>query len=236
MLVNINLGRLASYQSAIILGCHEQTVAYALHIKHDLVGQLFAHNPLQSRNHHFIIAMLDFYRAAADTGDERPLNMQYRSLVKVIVLSLLTLGVYQLYWLYATRKELTQKGYQVPPLFQLFGPVIFLFLAIVITGFLSDGSSASVSSKPEFAYGLMLIVLLVASLAIIPVALYWFYKYCKAVEAVTGGRTSFGLVYALLIAFALLGVGIVWPLIIQDGFNKVADAEPKPDSPHHDVT
>jgi hypothetical protein len=68
---------------------------------------------------------------------------------------------------------------------------------------------------------------------------YWFYRYCQGVEHVTQGHMSLATSFLLFIVLYLFSVGFVWPLVIQDAFNKVSDgpdnrpADPSyPEPPH----
>ena len=40
--------------------------------------------------------------------------MEKRSLVKMFILGLVTLGIYYIYWYFATRRELIEKGAEIP--------------------------------------------------------------------------------------------------------------------------
>lgn len=150
--------------------------------------------------------------------------MKKRSLLGMFLLTFVTLGIYQLFWLYNTKQELKSKGQSVPPIALLFTP--FLLLTIVVLFQLI--SRFSMASGTETASGntmvnlLSLLFGLVAPLAILPIFLYWFYKYCKAAEVVTSGRLSFGFSYAMSIVLSLFGVGFIWTLIMQEGFNSAA--------------
>jgi hypothetical protein len=64
---------------------------------------------------------------------------------------------------------------------------------------------------------------ILAVLTIIPVSLYWFYKYSKAVEAVTEGDLTFGMTYGLFLAAAFFSVSFLWPFLVQYNFNKLSD-------------
>jgi hypothetical protein len=162
--------------------------------------------------------------------------MTHREVWKVIVFGLITLGIYDLYWIYKTRNELVAKGNKVPKFIILFVPLIAMVAAVIFNVILltvtsdSTGSGASTAAGGAALVGGLLIIL--ASLASIPISLWWFYHYCKAVEHVTGGKTSFGMAYGLAIVLSLLNVAFVWPGIIQDGFNKAGtEGAPAPTSP-----
>jgi hypothetical protein len=152
--------------------------------------------------------------------------MTNRSVPKIIILSLITFGIYSLFWLRATRREMVAQGQQVPSIWLIFAPL----LLIIAVGFLQFGAhfalSSSVDASGNVATKLINILSLLAGviaiIGVLPVTLWWMYKYCKSVEVVTGGKLTFGLSYGLFLGMAFLGFSFVWPGIIQDGFNRAA--------------
>lgn len=50
--------------------------------------------------------------------------MQQRSVVKLIVLSILTLGIYALVWMIATKREMNQRGATIPTAWLALVPVV----------------------------------------------------------------------------------------------------------------
>lgn len=151
--------------------------------------------------------------------------MQTRSLLQMVLLTIITLGIYQIYWLYKTREEMVQKGLQIPNILILFAPYIALggmFVLLFIQNFVFssvDGGGAPTQ--------LGLIVFLIGALgvlAMLPIFFYWFYKYCKAVESVTDGFFPFDMNYFMLVLMSIFGIAIIWPVIVQYYFNRVAAA------------
>lgn len=157
-------------------------------------------------------------------------SMKQRNVALVILYSLLTFGIYILFWLNSTRKELIARGAtHIPGIWMLVVPVIFVigalivFLTTAIRGFNSPELNTMIWFTSIGLYMFFVIVW-------ITVWIYWIYKYSQAVDYVTKGQTAFTLSFWLGTALLILGYFPVWPGIIQDGFNKLADT-PR-DQPH----
>jgi hypothetical protein len=159
--------------------------------------------------------------------------MTKRPVWQVIVFGIITLGIYDLVWLYKTREEMVAKGQKIPSFWLLFSPLLLLLVVamaqfiihFVLRGATPDAPVAAardISTVSNILSSLLGVIVLVAFL---PVTIYWNYKYCKAVEAVTGGRTSFGFAFGMWFLLALFNLSFIWPGIIQDGFNKLATVE-----------
>ena len=150
--------------------------------------------------------------------------MKNRSVPKVIIFSLITLGIYTLFWLRDTRKELVNRGQDVLPVKILLLPVAAL-VAVGLLQFLShfllqDTGESNLVLKISNILAIVVGILVVV--AVIPLTIWWYYKYCQAVEAVTKGQTSLALSFGLLIVLSVLGFAFIWPGIIQDGFNRLS--------------
>lgn len=159
--------------------------------------------------------------------------MQRREPWKVVLLGIITLGIYTLYWLYKTRLEMVAKGAKIPPFIIIFAPILGL-IAVAILQFLVRmalaGDSSGIPDENAGARIINIISLLVgmaAVIAIIPIAIYWFYKYCKGVEYVTNGNTTFSFAFWMWLVLSLFSVSFIWPAFIQDGFNKLAGGGPR---------
>jgi len=149
--------------------------------------------------------------------------MKHRSILRLLVLSIVTLGIYQLLWLKQTRDEMVRKGAKIPPFLMLLSPilaVVGLFALWLMLGVQADAYGDTLSTSADIG---IVVASIVAVISIPLVSLYWFYQYCYGVDQVTHGQTSFGISYVLFIVFTLFGVNFIWPFIIQDGFNKVSD-------------
>jgi hypothetical protein len=155
--------------------------------------------------------------------------MKKRSIPAVILLSLITIGIYSLYWLIATRRELITRGGKIPSIYLLFSPFILLLgvaiLQLIALLVLSTHMSADTISTPTgsglfeaLTIGLGVLIAITA----IPITIYWIYRYCQAAEAVTKGRVSAGLSFTICIILNMAGLGFVWQAVLQDSYNKTA--------------
>ena len=83
--------------------------------------------------------------------------MKKRSLIKMLILSIVTLGIYNLYWLIVTRRELNSKtDAKIPTIWIIIAPIIviligyiFLFGSILTS---KSTTSSSPSSSSSFSY------------------------------------------------------------------------------------
>lgn len=159
------------------------------------------------------------------TSKSQGVFMPKRDLLQMAILTVVTLGFYQLYWLYKTRQELVAAGQkEVLPFKILFVPLLaFVVIAIVqvLTHFVFSVSDSALSLVIISS----VVLGFIAFFALLPVWVYWHYKYCQAIEQVTGGNMTFGLSFGMLLLLTFFSVGFAWPFIIQDAFNKVASQE-----------
>jgi hypothetical protein len=152
--------------------------------------------------------------------------MQKRSIAAVIILSLITIGIYTVYWLISTRKELVNRGANIPGLMLLFAPFIVLAAIAALQLILQLGFAiTSPGDLPTrtiphvleiFTIGLAVL----AVLASIPITVYWTYKYCEGAQHATGGRITSGFAFGMWAVLTICSVGFVWPAIMQDAYNK----------------
>jgi hypothetical protein len=154
--------------------------------------------------------------------------MQKRELWKVVVFGLVKFGIYEIVWLYKTRNEMVAKGQKIPSFWLLFLPILLL-IAVAVLQFIMHFILAGVTPDApvqEARLGSQIVNIfsvvagILAILAIIPISLYWTYKYCKAVETVTKGNTSVSFAFWLWLLLNIFSVGFIWPGLIQDSFNK----------------
>jgi hypothetical protein len=151
--------------------------------------------------------------------------MRNRSIAWLIILSIITLGLYDIYWICSTRNELVKKHQNVPsPLWiitPLLGLVLVAFVQIIShillvnTG--PNNPNALVGALNVFSATVGFICIL----AVIPYSIFWLWKYCEAVEAVTKGKMTTGFNFAICLLMSIFGIGFLWPPIVQDSFNKV---------------
>ena len=147
--------------------------------------------------------------------------MKQRSIGKMFLLTIVTLGIYRLYWFVKTRSEMMQlnKDIKIPSVLWLVAPLLLVILAIGFFIFNGDFSSSDETAKnlttnQIFSMAFFYLTLLVAPLLVA----IWLWKYSKGVEVVSGEKMTFAI--ALLILLAVPdGIDI---LIVQDTFNKIA--------------
>ena len=140
--------------------------------------------------------------------------MKKRSIGKVLLLTILTLGIYRLYWFIKTRSEMmaiANVDIPTPWIFAIpFFGYFFGFILLIVS---AGNSGASIFAMLLF-YAMIFASFIVAAL--------WLWKYSKAVEVITNEKLSFALSLLILLVVPD-GIDI---LIMQDYFNKVADAGP----------
>lgn len=157
--------------------------------------------------------------------------MQKRNIFTVMFFSLITFGIYMIFWLKFTRDEMVANGKKIPKLIWLLIPFV-AFAGICLLQLLahfvlvSGVDSNGVGGGNTIVNILSVIVGVAAVIAIIPLTIYWIYQYCKAVEEITNGQTPLGLSFSLWLVMAFIGFLFIWPGIIQDGFNKVTLSAP----------
>lgn len=165
--------------------------------------------------------------------------MQKREIWKVLVFTIITLGIYRLYWFIKTRKEMMRLDPSIkimspwfliiPTLFVLFAIGIFIVSAIQAEAKLpsycssstnvnydvSQASLAECSAEPP----IWTIITFYAAIFLIgPMIAIWLWGYSKGVEKITKEKTSFPLAMIILLAVPD-GIDI---LLVQDAFNKVS--------------
>ena len=158
--------------------------------------------------------------------------MKNRSVLTVILFSFLTLGIYTLFWLRDTRKELLRTGVKILPVKVLLFPAIALIGAALLqfvihyaTNMSNTGDISSTGGANTAGVILNLLTVIVGVLVVLvvlPLTIFWFYRYCQAVETITNKQSSLGVSFGLLLVLNFVGFSFVWPGIIQDAFNKLS--------------
>jgi len=142
--------------------------------------------------------------------------MKKRNLFLVCVLTILTLGIYLLVWLYDTRKDAVKQLNEpkaIPPVSILFLPFMLLLVSFVFSLATRDSNAGNV---------IVLLVGIVAVPAIFIVPLWWFYKYSHGMYRVTHGTEPM-LLYVLFIVLYTVGLGFVWMILVQNDINKALE-------------
>ena len=177
--------------------------------------------------------------------------MKIRSPIKVFLLSIVTLGIYDLYWLVKTRADLNKETTKhVPTIWLIIIPFIVLgaglILMIVGTRSLPATSSYSAGSysfnnnsfnnTPTYASGSSVsngnsslsglgvagfVITIIAYLLFLTVVPYWFFKYSKSINEYTKGKMGTAVSFLLLWLLHFIGVALV-----QDAINDTLEAGP----------
>lgn len=151
--------------------------------------------------------------------------MKQRNIMAVLLLSIITLGIYDLFWLVSVKKELNAKTkVHIPTLWLLFAPILLLVATVIIMFTVSASTSGSLGESSR--EGLNILVILVdmfAILVILPVAFYWFFKFSKAVSEYTNGAMSTAVSFLLLFLLRFVGLAL-----IQDHFNDMLSGKVQP--------
>ena len=155
--------------------------------------------------------------------------MKKRSVAKIILLSLVTLGIYQLFWLKWTSDEMRAMHIKVPALKWLVLPMV-AYIVLVMAGAiglftLTDGQPGD---SPTGLLGLVFVFAIIF-LAILQwiAQTVWYWYFSKSVEQVTRGQMTASTSLLLIIILTFFGVQFAWPGIVQDAFNKVGPVQPQ---------
>jgi hypothetical protein len=168
--------------------------------------------------------------------------MKKRVIWKMFVFTILTLGIYRLYWFIKTRKEMMDLNPKIKIMspFFLIIPVLLVIFAVGFfitdivqtnanlpsycqSSFASSGQQ-NYSPAPECQINSSIwpmVVFYIAILLYSPLIAIWLWGYSKGVELVTKEKTSFAIAMIVLLLVPD-GIDI---LVIQDGFNKIAPAK-----------
>lgn len=75
--------------------------------------------------------------------------MKYRSIATVIILSIVTCGIYGLYWLYVTASDLEREGQtnSASPTLQLLLAIFFGFVGYILFAIAADANLNSIKSR-----------------------------------------------------------------------------------------
>ena len=166
--------------------------------------------------------------------------MKNRSPLTVFFLSLLTFGIYDIYWLVVTKNELNKRTKQhVPTIWLLIfplAPLIAGYVLLIASGFLNQTSTcsglsayqgisyqcsqstdmltnnANIHTGPLIIAGAILI--LVFGVIFFITSLILFFKFSKAIDEFTKGKMSTAVSFLILWLIHLIGVAL-----IQDAIN-----------------
>ncbi len=157
--------------------------------------------------------------------------MKTRNPFVVLILSIITFGIYDLYWLIKTKEVLNKETrVHTPSILLLFVPVALMIALSIILIIVSpstttnmnntlqtpSNTAATTSSAGLGVLAIILVLEFISVLVIIPITFYWLFKFSKAVSEYTHGEMSTGITFILLWLLHFIGVAIV-----QDKFNDV---------------
>jgi hypothetical protein len=146
--------------------------------------------------------------------------MKNRNVIAVVCFSIITLGIYDLFWLVSTKKELNARTKQhIPSIWLLFIPVLALIILIGIDAAVAVAQSNSGSGSSAASIIVGILVGLVSIFAAVVIPVYWFLKYSKAVHEYTNGELSTAVSFLLLWVLRFVGIAV-----IQDKFNDMLAA------------
>lgn len=141
--------------------------------------------------------------------------MKKRNIFAVLALSLITFGIYDLYWLVKTKNVLNKNTkVHTPTVWLLIAPILILLVAIIAVAVLvGNGSNTSATIVVFLIYA-------IAFVSIVPITFFWYFKFSKAISEYTRGELSTGVTFLLLWLLHFIGV-----MIVQDKFNDMLDAQ-----------
>jgi uncharacterized membrane protein YjgN (DUF898 family) len=158
--------------------------------------------------------------------------MKKRNPLAVFFLSIITLGIYDLYWLVQTKKVLNEKtSHHTPSIWLLIVPVPVIIVGYILlfakagvkttttvygqTTF-NNGTTDQISHPGAalLAFGLIF----VGFFASFIIGIIWYYKFSKAINEYTQGKMSTAMSFLILWLIHLIGVAL-----IQDTFNDMQD-------------
>lgn len=159
--------------------------------------------------------------------------MKRRNLIVLVLLYLVTLSLYGIYWLYATRKEMVSLGQKIKPFWMLFVPLMIFIVGLL--AFLASSVNSEAEASQRFSTA-MALTMGFAVIAAVIVAILFFSSYCKAVENVTAKGLTYGFNFALAIIMGVVGIPLIWHLLNQYHFNRItAHKDQIPDTPYPTV-
>ena len=153
--------------------------------------------------------------------------MKQRNPILVALFSIISCGVYALYWFSKTKRVLVDTTNQsIPPVWLLMIPAILsygLFAILIVFGIRHhDFMNMTAATPPPRTFLYLFGLEYLASLIFAAVYIYWFIKYGKAVNSYTNGQLNTAVTFLLLYLLGVIGMAI-----IQDKFNEMPN-EPTP--------
>jgi hypothetical protein len=140
---------------------------------------------------------------------------------KIFGLSIITLGIYTLFWIIRRRKEMVTAYKQSIP---HAGWIVTVVILSYIGGGLSIGNEYLQNTIIQAVIAVIILILLTAGLII---SIWWIWRFSKAAAFVTGGRVPAGWNLALY----LLAGPVVMAMFLQHYFNRAQQPGKLEDNP-----
>ncbi len=149
--------------------------------------------------------------------------MKHRNPLVVVLLSIITLGIYDLYWLAQSRKILNSStNYKTPSVWFLIAPFVVVIVSYI--GLIANMPRRTVyGTTPTTLHAPLLIwlaILLLGSFVTFVITIWWFFQFSKAVNQYTNGKMTTAVTFLVLWVIHLIGVALV-----QDAFNDMNVAQ-----------
>lgn len=151
--------------------------------------------------------------------------MKKRGVFIVFLLSIVTLGIYQLVWSYKVREGLmarVEDKKSIPSFMWLIAPIIIMLATIPLL-LINAAASSDASGNIAFT-SLMIVIMLVTFAVAFIITFWWYYRFFTVLSQVTKAN-NLGLLYALWILAYIIGLPI-WILVAQGDINKLLETDP----------
>ena len=146
--------------------------------------------------------------------------MKKRGLIFVTVMSIVTFGIYDIYWLISTRNELVKRGQNILTPWVFLAPVLGLIAVGIMQLIAHNLLTASSSSAITTLNVISVIIGIISVLTIVPLAIYFTWQYSKAVGVVTKDALTAELCFVVALVTNVMGFWFIWPIVVQYYFNQ----------------
>lgn len=153
--------------------------------------------------------------------------MKQRNIFAVFILSIVTLGIYFLIWIYTIHRDLSKKiedKKSLPSFLWLLVPEILIVLAFIV---IVVSVLAAVMSGPEQGEVILSAIaipfIIIAAIAPIVIGFWWFYLFCQVFYKAVGGTEATVSYVIWIISFCICLP--IWTLIVQNDINKSLESK-----------
>jgi hypothetical protein len=136
----------------------------------------------------------------------------------VVFLSLVTFGVYALYWFYKTSKEVTEVSGKAPRRYLLWGVAMTIPIILFFWAFMNTAASISTVAS-DLAIGYASVILLLCGGLGVALLAVFFYTYALSIQPLVEGSLLVHVVYLIL-----LFPGLILMVQVQQKLNAKVDA------------